>query len=146
MKHFYDLRTVDDLADGEIATPEPGITYDLRTINNRKLDVGSVVDVIRQGPTLFARTTSGDSIAVSATALPSWYRTTCRHARSTERIPPIAPRLHRVGVFLVDANISTSNNTTRHVAKLRFAGAATCLEEIRKTCSHVGLMFLRFAG
>ncbi len=56
MKHFYDLRTVDDLADGEIATPEPGITYDLRTINNRKLDVGSVVDVIRQGPTLFART------------------------------------------------------------------------------------------
>ncbi len=47
MKHFYDLRTVDDLADGEIATPEPGITYDLRTINNRKLDVGSVVDVIR---------------------------------------------------------------------------------------------------
>ena len=54
MKYFYDLRTVDDLADGEIATPEPGITYDLRTINNRKLDVGSVVDVIRQGPTLFA--------------------------------------------------------------------------------------------
>ena len=43
MKHFYDLRTVDDLADGEIAMPEPGITYDLRTINNRKLDVGSVV-------------------------------------------------------------------------------------------------------
>lgn len=65
MKHFYDLRTVDDLADGEIATPEPGITYDLRTINNRKLDVGRVVDVIRQGPTLFARTTNGDSIAVS---------------------------------------------------------------------------------
>ena len=65
MKHFYDLRTVDDLVDGEIATPEPGITYDLRTINNRKLDVGSVVDVIRHGPTLFARTTNGDSIAVS---------------------------------------------------------------------------------
>jgi len=65
VKHFCDLRTVDDLAEGEIATPEPGITYDLRTINNRKLNVGSVVDVIRQGPTLFARTTSGDSIAVS---------------------------------------------------------------------------------
>ena len=28
-------------------------------------EVGSVVDVIRQGPTLFARTTNGDSIAVS---------------------------------------------------------------------------------
>jgi hypothetical protein len=65
MKYFYDLRTVDDLADGETATPEPGITYDLRTINNRRIDVGTVVDVIRQGPTLFARTTSGDSIAVS---------------------------------------------------------------------------------
>jgi hypothetical protein len=65
VKHFYDLRTVDDLADGETATPEPGITYDLRTINNRRIDVGTVVDVIRQGPTLFARTTSGDSIAVS---------------------------------------------------------------------------------
>lgn len=65
MKLFYDLRTVDDLADGEIATPETGITYDLRTINNRKLDVGCVVDVIRKGPTLFARTTNGDSIAVS---------------------------------------------------------------------------------
>ena len=65
MKYFYDLRTVDDLADNETATPEPGITYDLRTINNRRIDVGTVVDVIRQGPTLFARTTSGDSIAVS---------------------------------------------------------------------------------
>ncbi len=65
MKHFYDLRTVDDLADGEIATPEPGITYDLRTIKNRKLDVGTVVDVVRHGDTLFARTTNGDSIAVS---------------------------------------------------------------------------------
>ena len=65
MKYFYDLRTVDDRADGETATPEPGITYDLRTINNRRIDVGTVVDVIRQGPTLFARTTSGDSIAVS---------------------------------------------------------------------------------
>lgn len=65
MKHFYDLRTVEDLADGEIAVPEPGVTYNLRTIGNRKLDVGMVVDVVRQGDTLFARTTSGDSIAVS---------------------------------------------------------------------------------
>ncbi len=49
MKHFYDLRTVDDLADGEIATPGPGITYNLRSIDNRQLDVGTVVDVIRKG-------------------------------------------------------------------------------------------------
>lgn len=65
MKHFYDLRTVEDLADGEIATPEPGITYDLRTIDNRKLDVGGVVDVIRNGGTLYARTANGESIAVT---------------------------------------------------------------------------------
>ncbi len=65
MKHFYDLKTVDDLADGQIATPEPGFTYNLRTINNRKLDVGSVVEVIRQGPNLFARTTNGALIPVS---------------------------------------------------------------------------------
>jgi hypothetical protein len=65
VKHFYDLRTVNDLADGETATPEPGITYDLRTINNCRLDVGSVVDVIRTGETLFARTTNGDLIPVS---------------------------------------------------------------------------------
>ena len=99
MKHFYDLRTVDDLADGEIATPEPGITYDLRTINNRKLDVGSVVDVIRQGPTCSRERPTETRSQSPATALPSWYRTTCRQARSTERFPPIAPRLHRVGVF-----------------------------------------------
>jgi hypothetical protein len=65
LKHFYDLRTVEDLADGEIATPEPGITYDLRTIKNQTLDVGTVVDVIRNGGVLFARTTNGDSIAVT---------------------------------------------------------------------------------
>jgi hypothetical protein len=65
MKHFYDLQTVDDLVEGEIATPEPGITYNLRMINNRKLDVGTVVDVVRQGERLFARTTNGNSIAVS---------------------------------------------------------------------------------
>ena len=65
MKRFYDLRTVEDLADGEIATPEPGITYDLRTISNGKLDVGSVVDVIRNGGTLYARTAKGESIVVT---------------------------------------------------------------------------------
>ncbi len=65
MKHFYDLRTVDDLAEGETAAPEPGITYDLRAIGNRRLDVGTVVDVIRRDGVLFARTTNGDSIAVT---------------------------------------------------------------------------------
>jgi hypothetical protein len=65
MKHFYDLRTVDDLAEGKTATPEPGITYDLRSIGNRRLDVGSVVDVVRQEGVLYARTANGESIAVT---------------------------------------------------------------------------------
>jgi hypothetical protein len=65
MKHFYDLRTVDDLAEGETATPEPGITYDLRAIGNRRLDVGTVVDVVRKDGVLYARTTNSESIAVT---------------------------------------------------------------------------------
>jgi hypothetical protein len=65
MKHFYDLRTVEDLAEGEVAIPEPGITYQLRTMNNRKLDIGVVVDVIRIDDVLYARTASGESIAVT---------------------------------------------------------------------------------
>ncbi len=51
MKHFYDLRTVDDLADGEIATPEPGITYPglglLRFAMNR-LDENASTDAERR--------------------------------------------------------------------------------------------------
>ena len=65
MKHLYDLRAVDDLAEGETATPEPGIAYDLRAIGNRRLAVGTVVDVVRQEGVLYARTTNGESIAVT---------------------------------------------------------------------------------
>ena len=64
MKHFYDLRTVDDLAEGETATPETGITYDLRAIGNRRLDVGTVVDVVRREGVLYARTVNGKGSAI----------------------------------------------------------------------------------
>jgi hypothetical protein len=65
MKHLYQLEMVEDLADGEISTPEPGMTYELRSIDEGKLDVGTVIDVIRQGGALYARTTKGDSIRVT---------------------------------------------------------------------------------
>ena len=65
MKHLCQLETVEDLADGEISTPEPGMTYGLRSIDNGKLDVGTVVDVIRQGGAIYARTTKGESIPVT---------------------------------------------------------------------------------
>jgi len=65
MKHLYQLEMVEDLADGEISTPEPGVTYELRLINSDKLDVGTVVNVIRQGGALFARTTKGESVRVT---------------------------------------------------------------------------------
>lgn len=65
MKHLYQLEMVEDLADGEISTPEPGMTYELRSIDKGKLDVGTVIDVIRQGGALYARTTKGDSIRVT---------------------------------------------------------------------------------
>ncbi|MCM2370693.1 hypothetical protein [Aporhodopirellula aestuarii] len=46
MKHFYDLRTVEDLEDGETATPEAGVRYELRSIRNEMIDAGPVRDVI----------------------------------------------------------------------------------------------------
>ena len=64
-KHFYDLRNVDDLADGERATPEPGVTYDLRTIGNRSVDSGTVECVFRDGDVLFARTSEGETYPVT---------------------------------------------------------------------------------
>ncbi len=36
-------------------------------MNNTRLDVGTVTDVIRKGDVLYARTTSGESIAVTGT-------------------------------------------------------------------------------
>ena len=64
-KHFYDLREVNDLSDGERATPEPGVTYDLRTIKNQAVASGTVEYVFRDGDTLFARTADGESYPVT---------------------------------------------------------------------------------
>ena len=64
-KHFYDLRDVDDLAEGERAMPEPGVTYDLRTIDKRPMDSGTVECVFRDGNTLFARTIDGETYPVT---------------------------------------------------------------------------------
>lgn len=63
-KHFYDLREVDDLADGEQAFPEPGVTYDLRTMENRTVDT-RVDCVFRDGEALFARTAAGETYPVT---------------------------------------------------------------------------------
>ncbi|MGB7329403.1 MAG: hypothetical protein WBD31_31270 [Rubripirellula sp.] len=65
MKHFYDLRTVEDLEDGETATPEPGVRYELRSIRNEMIDAGPVRDVIRRGDALYARTDAGESFPVT---------------------------------------------------------------------------------
>lgn len=63
-KHFYDLREVEDLADGERAFPEAGMTYDLRTMENRTIDT-KVECVFRDGETLFARTAAGETYPVT---------------------------------------------------------------------------------
>ena len=65
--HFYDFRTVADLADGARAIPEPGVTYRVRTANNSRIEAGTVMDVVRRGETLFARTTAGGEFAVTGT-------------------------------------------------------------------------------
>ena len=64
-KHFYDLRDVDDLAEGERATPEPRVTYDLRTMDNQMVASGTVECVFRDGNTLFARTIDGETYPVT---------------------------------------------------------------------------------
>ena len=63
-KYFYDLRKVDDLAEGEQALPEPGVTYDLRTMENQTVGT-EVKSVFRDGGTLFARTASGETYPVT---------------------------------------------------------------------------------
>ncbi|MEL6896090.1 MAG: hypothetical protein AAFP90_08315 [Planctomycetota bacterium] len=63
-KHFCDLREVDDLADGEQALPEPGVTHDLRMMENRTVDT-EVGCVFCDGGTLFARTSAGETYPVT---------------------------------------------------------------------------------
>ncbi len=65
MKNFYDLRTVDDLAENETALPEPGVVYELRSIRNATVHAGPVRDVIRRDGILYARTETGETFPVS---------------------------------------------------------------------------------
>ena len=53
------LRTVDDLAIGGRAEPEPGVRYQLRTIDDEPIDAGDVTEVVRNGNVLSAVTACG---------------------------------------------------------------------------------------
>lgn len=59
MKTIYELRDVNDLADGEKAFPESRITYELRTFDNKRVESGTVEYVVRDGERLYAKMTTG---------------------------------------------------------------------------------------
>ncbi|MFN3151797.1 hypothetical protein [Bremerella sp.] len=62
---IYQLRTVDDLEIGGRAEPEPGVRYQLRTINNVSLDVGDVAEVVRDANVLCAVTADGRAFPIT---------------------------------------------------------------------------------
>lgn len=59
------LRTVDDLEVGGRAEPEPGVRYQLRTIDNEPIDAGDVTQVLRDGNVLRAITANGRSFPIT---------------------------------------------------------------------------------
>lgn len=59
------LRTVDDLAIGGRAEPEPGVRYQLRTIDDEPIDAGDVTEVVRNGNVLSAVTACGRSFPIT---------------------------------------------------------------------------------
>ncbi|QDV85491.1 hypothetical protein TBK1r_45050 [Stieleria magnilauensis] len=60
-----DVREVTDLADEEIAQPEPDVAYELRRIDGSGIEAGFVEFVVRRGDVIFARTTVGEEFAVT---------------------------------------------------------------------------------
>ena len=60
-----DVREVTDLADDEIAQPEPDMAYELRRIDGSGIEAGFVELIVRRGETVFARTTTGEEFAVT---------------------------------------------------------------------------------
>ena len=60
-----DVREVTDLADEEIAQPEPDMAYELRRLDCSGVEAGFVEFVFRRGEMVFARTTAGEEFAVS---------------------------------------------------------------------------------
>ncbi len=65
MKHFYDLKTVESLTEGEKAFPQPSVEYRLRTIDNRLVGDESVKHVVRAGDILFAVTVTDEAFPVT---------------------------------------------------------------------------------
>ena len=59
------LRTVDDLEIGDRAVSEPGVRYQLRTLENETIDAGNVTEVVREGNVLRAVTASGRSFPIT---------------------------------------------------------------------------------
>lgn len=59
-----DIRRIEDLADGETATPEPDMGYELRTMDGSRFEPGTVEHLVRRGDLILARTTAGEEFAV----------------------------------------------------------------------------------
>jgi len=59
-----DIRQIGDLAEGETATPEPDMGYELRTADGDRFERGTVEHLVRRGDTIVARTTAGEEFAV----------------------------------------------------------------------------------
>lgn len=62
---IQDVRSIEDLAEGETVTPEPEMGYELRTIDGSRFEAGTVECLIRRGPAIYARTTAGEEFAVT---------------------------------------------------------------------------------
>jgi len=65
MKFICDVRQVADLAEGETASPEPDMGYELRSIAGDSFETGLVEYVFRRGDAIFARTTAAEEFAVT---------------------------------------------------------------------------------
>jgi hypothetical protein len=59
-----DVRQIEDLVEGETATPEPDMGYELRTANGDRFERGTVEYLIRRGDMIVARTTAGEEFPV----------------------------------------------------------------------------------
>ena len=59
-----DVRQIEDLADGETATPEPDMGYELRTANGDRFERGAVEHLVRRGDIIIAKTTAGEEFAI----------------------------------------------------------------------------------
>ncbi|MCA9210363.1 MAG: hypothetical protein KDA55_18520 [Planctomycetales bacterium] len=59
-----DVRQIEDLVEGEMATPEPDMGYELRTANGDRFERGTVEHLVRRGDMIVARTTAGEEFAV----------------------------------------------------------------------------------